>query len=376
MADSESPPKSQTSNTWIRLLVVFLAPVVISVFMYKLDDFDSAQFPDEGLSLKIMKVPKHYDHILKVTEKIGEGILTGPEDLAYDAESGLIYASCDDGWIKRVTVTDSASEAKVENWAHVGGRPVGLVLGQDGELIVAEAFKGLMKVTKERTISLLTDEAQGLKFKLTDGVDVARNGIIYFTDASYKYNLHQHVLDVLEGRPYGRLLSFDPSTNQTQVLIRDLYFANGVALSPKQDFLVYCESIMRRCRKYYVEGDKKGSIEDFASDLPGTPDNIRYDGQGRFWIAIPTAKTFVWDLLMRYPWLRKTIAILGKYITIPSGGKDAGVLAVDLDGKPVALYTDRDLSMVTVGMRIGEHLYYGSLVSPYMSRIDVSSLSV
>ena len=38
-------------------------------------------------------------------------------------------------------------------------------------------------------VKLLTDEAEVVKFKLADGVDVAADGMIYFTYASYKYML-------------------------------------------------------------------------------------------------------------------------------------------------------------------------------------------
>jgi sugar lactone lactonase YvrE len=50
--------------------------------------------------------------------------------------------------------------------------------------------------------------------------------------------------DILEARPHGRLMSFDPSTGRTAVLARDLYFANGVSVSPDQSSLIYCETVM------------------------------------------------------------------------------------------------------------------------------------
>ena len=93
-------------------------------------------------------------------------------------------------------------------------------------------------------MELLSDEAEGVKFKLTDCPDVAKDGMIYFTDASSKYNLKDSVLDILEGNPHGRLMSYDPSTKETKVLVRDIYFANGVVISPDQNFLIYCESVM------------------------------------------------------------------------------------------------------------------------------------
>uniref|UniRef100_A0A452YSN8 Strictosidine synthase conserved region domain-containing protein n=1 Tax=Aegilops tauschii subsp. strangulata TaxID=200361 RepID=A0A452YSN8_AEGTS len=114
----------------------------------------------------------------------------------------------------------------------------------DGGLVVADADKGLLKVRPDKTVEMLTDAAEGLKFALTDGVDIAADGTIYFTDASYKYSLADHFLDVLEARPHGRLMSFDPSTRRTSVLARDLYFANGVAVAPDQDSLIFCETVM------------------------------------------------------------------------------------------------------------------------------------
>lgn len=101
-----------------------------------------------------------------------------------------------------------------------------------------------MSVSRDRTVKMLASKAEGVPFGITDGVDVSSDGLIYFTDASYKYKLHDYALDVFEGKPHGRLLRFDPTLNQTTVLARDLYFANGVAISPTQDFLVFCETLL------------------------------------------------------------------------------------------------------------------------------------
>ncbi|KAF8377717.1 hypothetical protein HHK36_031101 [Tetracentron sinense] len=375
---AESKPRSATSGSTTRsslsllngLLLLVVTPVAIAVLLYKLDDFDPAELPIQRLPS--MVVPERNGRMLQESEILGHGLLPGPEDLAYDAESGVIYTGCADGWIKRVKVTESAADATVENWVHVGGRPLGLVLGPDNQLLVADAEKGLLKVTREGVVDLLTDEAEGLKFKLTDGLDVANDGLIYFTDASYKYSLPDFIKDIFEGRPYGRLMSFDPSIKQTQVLVRDLYFANGVAVAPDQSFVVFCETVMRRCRKYYIKGQRKGTVENFIDNLPGLPDNIRYDGDGHYWIALPTAITPFWDVVLRYPFVRKGLGILDKFVGRPPMDKDGGVLAVDLEGKPVAHYYDPALSLVTTGIKIGKHLYCGSLMLSHIIRLDLT----
>ena len=80
--------------------------------------------------------------------------------------------------------------------------------------------------------------------RLTDAAVVCRDGTIFFTDASYKYPFKDNPQDVLEARPYGRLLKYDPNTRSTTTLLDNLYFANGIALSSNEDFLVFCETTL------------------------------------------------------------------------------------------------------------------------------------
>ncbi|KAJ4963520.1 hypothetical protein NE237_023459 [Protea cynaroides] len=368
-----------TNSKTTTLLILVAAPVAVAVILYRLTEFDPAPLPDYVLSRSPpILPPKLYDRFLEFAERIGEGLLIGPEDLAYDAETGFIYTGCSDGWIKRLYVADTADDkekAKVENWAFTGGRPLGLAFGPDKQLIVADAFKGLLRVSGEgTTVELLTDEAEGLKFKLTDGVDVGRDGVIYFTDASYKYSLKVNTEEVLEGRPHGRLMSFDPSTNKTQVLARNLYFANGVALSPDQDYLIFSETVSRRCSKYHIQGEKRGSIETFIDNLPGYPDNIRYDGEGRFWIALARGKTASWDAVVRYPILRKTMWLLIKVMKLPDLRSHGGMMAVNLEGEAIALYSEPGMHLVTGGIKIGNQLYIGYLTNTYVTRVNLNHL--
>ncbi|XP_009605180.1 protein STRICTOSIDINE SYNTHASE-LIKE 6-like [Nicotiana tomentosiformis] len=375
---NSSPTSSSSTRTvsgsWpIPLFISVLIPVILGVVLYQLESFDPASYPIHVLSsYPPMIVPKRNNQMLRSAEKIGVDRLLSPEDVAYDLNSGVIYTGCVDGWVKRVTVNESVGDSRVENWVFTGGRPLGVALGHYGEVIVVDADKGLLlNVTSEGEIKVLTEEAEGLKLKLADAVDIAENGMIYFSDASYKYNFKDYIYDFLEGRPYGRLLSYDPLTKQTKTLLRDLYFANGVAVSPDQNFVIICETPLRKCKKYYINGERKGSVDVFVENLPGYPDNIRYDGDGHYWIAFATAKTYSWDLAQRYPFIRKIMAIMVKYIGQPHAEKNGGVISVDLQGNPVEHYYDRDLTMVSSATKIGEHLYCGSVKSPYMLRLNL-----
>ncbi|KAJ8647159.1 hypothetical protein MRB53_000182 [Persea americana] len=361
---------SVITSLWVLFLLMLVTPLLYFWLLFRPDGFDPAPLPDHHSWFSTLSVPARNSHVLRGTERLGDGLVVGPEDLVYDPNGHLLYTGCEDGWIKRVRLSEAVASMSVENWTYTGGRPLGLAVGAENQLIVADAYKGLLRVSKTG-VEVLTDEAGGMKFGLINCVDVAGDGVIYFTDTSYKYRLGEHMVDFLEGRPHGRLMSFDPSTNQTQVLVQGLYFANGVALSPGNDFLVFCETVLRRCRKYHIQGDKKGTVDDFIDNLPGFPDNIHFDGKGLFWIAFPSSRTFPLYMLSRYPVLRKALAIGGRFVKIPNMNWDSGVLGVSLEGKPVALYTDPDLAGVTSGVKVGRHLYYGSLDKDYISRLDM-----
>ncbi|KAL4645679.1 hypothetical protein ACB092_02G252000 [Castanea dentata] len=339
--------------------------------LYQLDSFDPAPLPPSELNSHVITVPTRSDQMLRVSEFVGLGNLIGPEDMAYDAKSGVIYTGCHDGWISRVTVNDSAADSVVEKWVNTGGRPLGIAFGHNNELIVADPEKGLLNVTADGVVELSTNEAEGQKFKTTDAVDVAHNGIIYFSDASHKYSLSKFIYDILEGRPNGRLLSYDPATKTTKVLVRDLYFANGVMATPDQNYVIFCKTPTRRCRKYHIQGKEKGKVEKFIEYLSGMPDNIRYDGDGQYWIVDGQSRLALWDIAFRHPFIRKFLIIMEKYNRRPRMEKGSGVMVIDLAGNPIAHYYDPELSLISSAMKIKNYLYCGSVYYPYILRLHL-----
>ncbi|KAL5232563.1 hypothetical protein ABZP36_031339 [Zizania latifolia] len=353
----------------VKAVLVVVVPVLLAVALYSPEGFSPAPMPHEYSYGTVVSAPRHEARALAASERVGEGRLPAPEDMAYDAGGGWLYTGCADGWVRRVSVPSG----DVEDWVRTGGRPLGVALAPDGGLVVADAYVGQLKVSPDRAVELLTDEAEGLKFDLTDGVDVAADGTIYFTDASHKHSLEHFMVDLLEARPHGRLMSFDPSTRRTAVLVRDLYFANGVAVSPDQDSLIFCESLMRKCSTYHIRGDKKGTVDKFIDKLPGFPDNIRYDGEGRYWIAISAGRTLPWDVLTKYPFVRKLVYLIDKFVVGTAHNlKNAGAMSVSLAGEPVSMYSDPGLALTTGWLKVGDYLYYGSLTNPFLSKINLA----
>lgn len=139
-------PKPSASPPILKLLLLLIfAPVLCStIFLnYQKHHFNAGPLPRDHSFEASISVPERHEQILAGTERIGEGILHGPEDLAYEPKSRFLYTGCIDGWIRRVDLVGDDGEFKVENWVRTGehGRPLGIVLGLDASLIVADAYE-------------------------------------------------------------------------------------------------------------------------------------------------------------------------------------------------------------------------------------------
>ncbi|EFJ05653.1 hypothetical protein SELMODRAFT_136874 [Selaginella moellendorffii] len=311
--------------------------------------------------------------VLQQAEVIGVGELPGPEDISLDDDNGVLYTGCSDGWIKRV----SRKTGEVENWVNVGGPTLGVVRGQQKNLLVCVPGRGLLNITRDKRVEVLSSEADGVKFMVANGLDVAKDGTIYFTDATSKFPLEKAKLDVLQCRPNGRLLKYDPATRTTTVLRKNMFFANGVSLSAKEDFLVVSETSM--CMKYWLKGKKAGTMEVFMDNLLGQPDNVKRDGHGGFWIALVSGRTWLSDMILKIPALKYIIAqpeVLDKFF---GNARMAKVLRVSEDGRPLAFYEDptgKVVGFVTTGLEVGDYLYLGSLERKFIGGLNLQELQV
>ena len=213
-------------------------------------------------------------------QQIAVGNVNGPEAIAFD-DNDLMYTANEDG---RIIVLNSDG-SNPHDFAQTGGRPLGLKFDSNGNLIVADAFQGLLSIDTAGQISMLTSGYGGLPFMLTDDLDIGSDGTIYFSDASSVNNLNN--LNNDWGQANGRLLSYNPNTDVTNLLLDNLYFANGVALSPDESYLLVNESAVNHIRRYWLTGPNAGQTEVFSnvSQFQGLPDNITHNGESLFWVA-------------------------------------------------------------------------------------------
>lgn len=251
--------------------------------------------------------------VLQRVIKLGEGYLDKPEDVCFD-KNGVMYTATRDGWIKRLHKNGSW-----EHWWNIGGHGLlGIAISKSGSLIVCYVEKGLLKVDEDG-VTVLASHIDGTKIRFADEVIEAPDGSLYFSVPSLKFSLHEWYLDVLEAKPNGQLLKYNPSTNTTTIALDHLHFPNGVALSADQDFLVICESWKFRCLKYWLIGEKIGETEIFVDNLYGGPDNINLAPDGSFWIALLELTSSRFEFIHTSKILKRFIATSPKLYNLSDG---------------------------------------------------------
>lgn len=229
--------------------------------------------------------------------------IEGPEDVAAD-DDGNVLAGAADGTIWRLRLAppgaDDAGD-RAEAVAHTGGRPLGLQPLADGDLLVCDAWRGLLRISPhDGTVSVLADEVDGAPLRFCSNVVMAADGTVYFTVSSRRYGLDEWPADILEHIGTGQLLRLRPG-GEPEVLLAGLQFANGVALAPDESFLVVAETGARRLSRYRLTGPQAGSTDTLAADLPGYPDNISQTPDGTFWVALAGPRQAALELLHRMP---------------------------------------------------------------------------
>jgi sugar lactone lactonase YvrE len=329
--------------------------LLIVIFLFQSAPIDPAAYtPPKAPELTGVLAP---NNLLQKSELLAQGKINGPEEVAVDSQ-GRVYGGTQDGKIMRLL-----PDGKLEVFAETKGRPLGLQFDKSENLIVCDAYKGLLSIEPQGKIKVLATTADGGPFRFTDALDISSDGTIYFTDASSKYQQDEYLYDLLESKPHGRFMSYDPATDQVKVLLKNLYFANGIALAQGEKFVLVNETYRYRIVRYWLKGPKAGTHEIFIDNLPGFPDNISSNRKGTFWLALFTVRNDAVDKLHPSPFLKAQLSKLPK-VFWPKPKPYGFVLALDENGKiTLSLHepTGNHLKEITSSREYGGFLYLGSL---------------
>lgn len=292
----------------------------------------------------------------------------GAEDVLVDDE-GCVYTGTEDGSVFKVRGDGN----RIDHIGTTEGRPLGLELLPDGRILVCDASRGLLAMDPANgRCELLADSAQGRRLVFCNNAAVASTGEIYFTDSSAVHPIERWKADLVENTRSGRLLRRG-TDGAIDVVIEQLAFANGVALSADETFVAVAETAARTVVRRWLSGPREGQSDHLVPDLPGYPDNMSRGSDGLIWVAIGSPKDQLIERLMRAPVpLRRAAGRLPESLQ-PKPRRTARVMAFDDAGGLVHDFS-RDASRFHLATGVREHqrrVWLGSLLEPAIAFFDL-----
>jgi sugar lactone lactonase YvrE len=151
-------------------------------------------------------------------------------------------------------------------------------------------------------------------------------------------------------------------------------------MGPNDDYVLVNETLGFCVTRLWLKGPKAGQRETFASNLPGGPDNITFNGRDTYWVALAFPRYPHLEALAPQPFLKKLMMRLPKFLApvpdffqglhLPTYGLLVGL---DLNGN-ITHFMDAhggDIGMVTSVLEHEGHLYLGGLSADFVARVPV-----
>jgi len=314
------------------------------------------------------------NELLSATEWIDLDGWYGPEDIAVDKEGHLyagVHTSRTDFSDGRIIKIDTKGNLSV--FANTGSWVTGLHFDENENLIACDQKRGLISVNKKGEITILTSEDEnGNKFLIPNDVDIASNGVIYFSNTSSKVpfsRLNARKI-VLEVKPDGGLYSYNPKTMEIKTLIEGSYFGNGVAVSQNEDFVLLVDLTKYQVRRHWLKGDKEGQTDIFIDNLPGLPNGISRRKDGSFWLGFTTRRDDLLDTIQPKPFIKKLVYALPLWMQ-PEQEAFGMIMHLSENGEILNTYYDKTGKYVSEASSIEEYngyIYIGGDLTDHVGK--------
>uniref|UniRef100_A0A3P9H3Q0 Adipocyte plasma membrane-associated protein n=1 Tax=Oryzias latipes TaxID=8090 RepID=A0A3P9H3Q0_ORYLA len=367
----------------------FLLPLLVVVFI-----LESPIHP-EAFSLReapLMKGCWEPNLKLRESQRLFEDQILGPESITNIGD--VLYTGTADGQIlkligRRILAVTRLGKPPCGSKEDepVCGRPLGIRVGPNGTLFVADAYLGLFEVnpsTGEKTRLVAGGEVVGgRKLSFINDVTVTRDGKkLYFTDSSSRWQRRNYMELIMEATADGRVLEFDTETKELTVIMDNLRFPNGIHLLPDEESVLVAETTMARIRRVHVAGLNKGGMDTFVENLPGFPDNIRPSSSGGYWVAMSAVRAnpgfSLLDFLSQRPWIKKLIfKLFSPDVLVKFVPRYSLVAELHDGGICTRSFHDPNGLVVAYVSEVHEHagsLYLGSFRSPYIAKLDLEAV--
>ncbi len=153
----------------------------------------------------------------------------------------------------------------------------------------------------------------------------------------------------------GRVWRYNTETKRVGLVVENSIFADGVLIeydpAGNETGLLITETVNFLISRAHLQGPKAGGYEVLWDNLPGLPDGMDRDEQGRIWVGLIKERSSLMTWLHQRPWLKPLVLRLpAAWLSGSSGG--TGFMALSEDASEVLAYSFhrdglvRDLSVV------------------------------
>ena len=179
-------------------------------------------------------------------------------------------------------------------------------------------------------------------------------------------------------------MKYDPVNKQVRVLLSNLTFPNGVALSKDGNFILLAETTRCRILRYWIKTSKAGTVEVFAQ-LQGFPDNIKRSPRGGYWVGMNSRREKLSELLFSYPWIGNVLLKLPLDIAMLQStlskyrGSGLAVRLSETNGDILEVFEDNDgdgLESISEVMEKDGRLWIGSIALPFAGRYRIWTCTI
>eukprot|EP00808_Paulinella_micropora_P025102 g81101.t1 len=189
------------------------------------------------------------------------------------------------------------------------GRPLGYHIVQETEakvvVVVCDSLKGLVQAAfdsntgdlQEFKVLSNRETKSGRPINYANDLDLSRDHQSVFFSSSTQHSvafsglgfydtMRSFLLNFFNGDNTGRLLRYDFASGTTELLVDEMWYANGVAEAHDGKSILVVETNLMRVMQYWLEGPKKGTSTVLVDKLPGFPDGISKSSDGNYWLCL------------------------------------------------------------------------------------------
>jgi SMP-30/Gluconolactonase/LRE-like region len=236
---------------------------------------------------------------LDACNEIGDA-LPGLDDVIA-AKDGSVYVSAG----KQVLKLGGNGLTERSLVAEFEGEAGALAMHPDGRLLACVAGRGLAAFDPGNPDSRWLESADGRGFAGLTGVTAAADGRIFMVEGSTGRTPDQWRHDLMEKRSNGRLVVCDASLGNARVLLTDLPYPYGIAVSADGKQLWLTESWAHRLSRFALTADGIGPRDIVAPNLPGYPARLHLDAHGGFFLGMFARRTHLIEFVLKEDDFRK-----------------------------------------------------------------------